>query len=67
MHVSTPQWDLPLVLEALASEPFEPLELSSLSKSIVVENSFASCLNVSQKGVRVNRSVGAPELLTDLG
>ena len=30
MHVSTPQWDLPLVLEALVTEPFEPLELSSL-------------------------------------
>ena len=24
------QWDLPLVLEALVTEPFEPLELSSL-------------------------------------
>ena len=30
VHASTPQWDLPLVLEALVSEPFEPLELSSL-------------------------------------
>jgi len=30
VHVSTPQWDLPLVLEALVTEPFEPLELSSL-------------------------------------
>ncbi|KAK5928408.1 hypothetical protein CgunFtcFv8_013474 [Champsocephalus gunnari] len=30
VHASTPQWDLPLVLEALASGPFEPLELSSL-------------------------------------
>ncbi|XP_034057473.1 uncharacterized protein LOC117536645 [Gymnodraco acuticeps] len=30
VHVSTPQWDLPLVLKALVTEPFEPLELSSL-------------------------------------
>lgn len=28
--VSTPQWDLPLVLEALRSNPYEPLEQSSL-------------------------------------
>jgi len=30
VHASAPQWDLPLVLEALVTEPFEPLELSSL-------------------------------------
>ena len=30
VHASAPQWDLPLVLEALVSAPFEPLELSSL-------------------------------------
>ena len=30
VHASSPQWDLPLVLEALVTEPFEPLELSSL-------------------------------------
>jgi len=30
LHASAPQWDLPLVLEALVTEPFEPLELSSL-------------------------------------
>jgi len=30
MRASAPQWDLPLVLEALVTEPFEPLELSSL-------------------------------------
>ena len=30
MHASASQWDLPLVLEALVTEPFEPLELSSL-------------------------------------
>ncbi|KAL3060782.1 hypothetical protein OYC64_015181 [Pagothenia borchgrevinki] len=30
VHASAPQWDLPLVLEALVTGPFEPLELSSL-------------------------------------
>jgi len=30
VHVSTPQWDLPLVLKALASGQIEHLELSSL-------------------------------------
>ena len=30
VQASSPQWDLPLVLEALVTEPFEPLELSSL-------------------------------------
>ena len=25
VHVSTPQWDLPLVLEALVTESFEPI------------------------------------------
>ena len=30
VHASSPQWDLPLVLEAVVTEPFEPLELSSL-------------------------------------
>ena len=30
VRASVPQWDLPLVLEALVTEPFDPLELSSL-------------------------------------
>ena len=30
VHASAPQWDLPLVLEALVTGPFEPLERSSL-------------------------------------
>jgi len=30
VHTSSPQWDLPLVLKALVTEPFEPLERSSL-------------------------------------
>ena len=30
VHTSSLQWDLPLVLEALVTEPFEPLEHSSL-------------------------------------
>jgi len=29
VHASSPQWDLPLMLEALVTEPFEPLGLSS--------------------------------------
>ena len=48
VRASAPQWDLPLVLEALVTGPFEPLELSSLK---VMEDSVATCLNVSQKSV----------------
>ena len=51
MHASSPQWDLPLVLEALVTEPFEPLELSSL-----MEDSVATCLDFSQDIVRADPS-----------
>jgi len=44
VHASSPQWDLSLVLEALVTEPFEPLERSSL-KAHVIESSFAACLD----------------------
>ena len=64
MHASVRQWDLSLVLEALVSEPFEPLELSSLK---ALWKTALLRLNISQESVRVNRSIGAPELLVDPG
>ena len=66
VHASAPQWDLPMVLEALVTELFEPLEFSSL-KALSWKTALLLALNVSQKSVRVNRSVGAPELFTDSG
>lgn len=41
VHVSTPQWELPLVLEALVKEAYVPLERSSMMNDIVIQDSFA--------------------------
>ena len=49
MHASAPQWDLPLVLEALVTEPFEPLELSSL-KALSLKTALLLALT-SARGV----------------
>jgi len=49
VHASSPQWDLPLVLEALVTEPFEPLELSSL-KALSLKTALLLALT-SARGV----------------
>ena len=48
VHVSTAQWDLPLVLEALVTEPFEPLELSSL-KTLSLKTALLLALTLAKR------------------
>jgi len=48
VHVSTPQWDLPLVLEAMVTEPFVPLELSSL-KALSLKTALLLALTLAKR------------------
>lgn len=51
VSLSSPQWELPLVLEALVADPCWPLERSCMQVSSFIQESFAACAELNQESL----------------